>query len=182
MSDERVFYRVANNETGQGLWYDRAGDFTGLIHGEFSFCANSGLKMPHDPAIVGYLSATDSLDDLYNWFPREDLTRLAEHGYHVVAYKARDYRQHNGHWIICERSSVLLAPVFVVKNEDDHLCGATADPIALTALVNKLSDSGEYGHWTVEAWLDDSRRGWLYVNGLLTSADVKRWVARLTPP
>ena len=29
---EKTFYRVANTETEQGLWYDFKGQFTGLIH------------------------------------------------------------------------------------------------------------------------------------------------------
>jgi hypothetical protein len=104
---ERVFYRVANVATGQGLWYDRSGNFTGLIHDRFSFCMNSELRMPHDPEIVGYLSATDSLEDLHNWFPPADLARLAEHGYHVAAYKSNDYKTHNGHWVIHQDTAIL---------------------------------------------------------------------------
>lgn len=29
---KKVFYRVANTENEQGLWYDFKGKFTGLIH------------------------------------------------------------------------------------------------------------------------------------------------------
>lgn len=43
-----TFYRVCNLETYQGLWYDYKGNFTGLIHNEFNFCANSELKMVWD--------------------------------------------------------------------------------------------------------------------------------------
>jgi hypothetical protein len=81
--------------------------------------------------------------------------------------------------------------VFVVKNEDDRICAASAalsppdatpDPRAIARLVNKLSDDGDCGNWSVEAWLDDKQRGLLYVDGLLTETDVSKWLARITPP
>ena len=62
----KIFYRIANKDTKQGLWYDSEGKFTGLIHNEFNFCMNRDLPMPFDPEIVGWLSATDSLEDLFN--------------------------------------------------------------------------------------------------------------------
>ena len=47
--ETKLFYRVANKETNQGLWYDQKGNFTGLIHGRFDFCENTNLPMPFDP-------------------------------------------------------------------------------------------------------------------------------------
>lgn len=58
------FYRVCHKETLQGLWYDYKGQFTGLIHNDFNFCANKDLEMDFDPEIVGWLSATDTLENL----------------------------------------------------------------------------------------------------------------------
>lgn len=37
----KLFYRVCNHETEQGLWYSFNGNFTGLIHNEFNFCKNN---------------------------------------------------------------------------------------------------------------------------------------------
>jgi hypothetical protein len=72
----KTFYRVNNKWTGQGLWYDYAGDFTGLIHDRFRFCKNHDLAMDFDPEIAGWLSATEQLDQLWFWFPKEDIARL----------------------------------------------------------------------------------------------------------
>ena len=72
----KLYYRIAHEETQQGLWYDSKGNFTGLIHNEFNFCMNKNLPMPFDPDLVGWLSATDSLEDLFNWFSKEDIERL----------------------------------------------------------------------------------------------------------
>jgi hypothetical protein len=41
----KTFYRVCNNDSLQGLWYNYDGTFTGLIHNEFNFCVNNELKM-----------------------------------------------------------------------------------------------------------------------------------------
>lgn len=65
--ETKLFYRVANHETQQGLWYDFKGNFTGFIHDKFNFCTNNKLPMPYDPNIVGWLSATETLDELFNW-------------------------------------------------------------------------------------------------------------------
>lgn len=104
----KIFYRISDNRTNQGLWYSRDGKFTGLIHGKFNFCMNSNLQMPYDPEIVGYLSATMELNDLFNWFSEEDILQLEEHGYRINIYEATDYKFHHNHWVINEKTSVLV--------------------------------------------------------------------------
>ena len=74
--DKKIFYRVSNTETNQGLWYDMEGNFTGLIHTKFNFCLNHELPMPYDKEIVGWLSTTDELDALLHWFTKEDIIEL----------------------------------------------------------------------------------------------------------
>mgnify|MGYP001373906734 CR=1 FL=1 len=104
---KKQFYRIANNQTQQGLWYDFQGNFTGLIHNEFNFCKNTELPMPFDPEIQGWLSATDSLEDLYNWFTKEDISRLEQFGYRISLYEADDFKMHNNHFVINQETSVL---------------------------------------------------------------------------
>jgi hypothetical protein len=73
----KTFYRVCNDESKQGLWYKYDGNFTGLIHQyPFNFCKNHDLKMDFDDQLVGWLSAVENLDDLYQWFTVEDIKRL----------------------------------------------------------------------------------------------------------
>lgn len=106
--EQKIFYRVSNVETEQGLWYDFQGNFTGLIHNEFSFCMNKDLPMPEDENIKGWLSTTDTLEDLYNWFTLEDIDKLKKHGYDIHRYVATNYKEHQGHFIICQKTSILL--------------------------------------------------------------------------
>lgn len=105
--EKKLFYRVANNKTQQGLWYNFAGGFTGLIHEKFDFCMNTKLPMPYDKNIVGWLSATDTLEDLFNWFSRDDIEKLEQYGYRITTYEAAEYKFHNNHWIIKQDSSML---------------------------------------------------------------------------
>jgi len=72
----KTFYRVSNTDTQQGLWYNFSGEFTGLIHNKFDFCLHKELKMDFDEELVGYLSATDSLETLWQWFPKDDIIKL----------------------------------------------------------------------------------------------------------
>lgn len=104
----KKYYRVANINTDQGLWYDMKGNFTGLIHNKYNFCLNNELPMPFDPDLVGWLSATDSLDTLYLWFPPEDIKRLEEFGYRIFEYATPDVKQYKNHLVINQRTSILL--------------------------------------------------------------------------
>lgn len=101
----KIFYRVSNHD-GEGLWYDQYGNFTGLIHTKFNFCVNNRLPMPFDEDIRGYLSAAQTLDELWIWFPREDVLKLQKHNVYISVYSATDYKEHSGHWVINENSSV----------------------------------------------------------------------------
>ena len=90
--ENKLFYRVCHKDTLQGLWYDYKGLFTGKIHGEFDFCTHNKLEMDFDDEIVGWLSATDSLETLYQWFPIEDILRLQEHGFYIHTFEATEQR------------------------------------------------------------------------------------------
>ena len=109
----KTFYRVAHKETRQGVWYDSQGNFTGLIHNDFSFCKNRDLKMPFDKKVVGFLSATETLQELLSWFPEEDIRQLEMHGFFITRYETREYKKHNNHWLICQEASEVkgLIPV-----------------------------------------------------------------------
>ncbi|MFA9239450.1 MAG: hypothetical protein ACEQSQ_06115 [Candidatus Paceibacteria bacterium] len=111
----KTFYRISNIETQQGLWYDYNGNFTGLIHDKFNFCKNSGLEMPFDEELVGYLSATDSLENLWNWFSVEDINKLEEHGYFIHVFKTDDYKWYDRfkHWVINQKNSKIVDKILL---------------------------------------------------------------------
>jgi len=105
MTTEKLFYRVGDSHKKAGLWYSWDGKFTGKIHSEFKFCAASNLSMPFDENLVGMLSCTESLEQLAEWFPAEDVARLSEFGYQVLEYAATDYRKHANHYVINQQTS-----------------------------------------------------------------------------
>lgn len=109
MAEIKQFYRIAN-PNGEGVWYDRSGNFTGRIHNEFNFCKNSELEMEFDETIVGYLSAAESLEDLKVWFPDEDIEQLRRFGYNIVVYEAIDYKWYEKfkHYVIHQETSNIL--------------------------------------------------------------------------
>jgi hypothetical protein len=89
---KKKFYRVCHKDTLQGLWYDYQGQFTGLIHEDFNFCVNNELRMDFDPEIVGWLSATETLEDLWRWFTKDDIQKLQDHGWFIHEFEAVDYK------------------------------------------------------------------------------------------
>ena len=104
------YYRVCNKETLQGLWYDYKGNFTGLIHLDFNFCANNELEMDFDDEIVGWLSATDSLESLWKWFTVDDIIQLQSHGWFIHEFEAADVKFYERfqHLIIKQDTSKVL--------------------------------------------------------------------------
>jgi len=113
----KIFFRVANNQTEQGLWYDFKGNFTGLIHSKFDFCLNTKLPMPFDKEIIGWLSTTDSLEDLFNWFTKEDILKLEEHGYLIAVYEAVEHRVHQNHHVIKQENSIFIEHISLKDEE-----------------------------------------------------------------
>lgn len=105
MKQDRLFYRVCNINSLQGLWYNWDGEFTGLIHNKFNFCGSSNLQMPFDESVVGWLSATDTLENLWKWFTKEEVFKLQSYGYYVYAFKVTDYKVHNNHQLISQTTS-----------------------------------------------------------------------------
>ena len=111
----KTFFRIANPNTLQGLWYDYQGEFTGLIHNQFDFCENSGLQMPFDPQLKGYLSATESLEQLYQWFPQADILRLQKAGYVIHEYQSDDYKFYDPyqHLVINQAKSLITNTILL---------------------------------------------------------------------
>ena len=112
----KTFYRVCNPETEQGLWYDYNGAFTGLIHHRFNFCKNNDLKMDFDDELVGWLSAVENLEDLYQWFTVEDIKRLQEFGWTIHEYEVDNYRFYDRfkHPVICQKTSKLTKRIILL--------------------------------------------------------------------
>lgn len=108
--NKKTFYRVCNINTGQGLWYKPNGAFSGLIHNKFSFCKNSELKMDFDEELVGWLSATDNLEDLYNWFTKEDIINLQKENWFIHEYETDDYKFYDRfqHYVIKQYNNTLI--------------------------------------------------------------------------
>ena len=110
---KKIFYRVGNVKTQQGLWYDFKGNFTGLIHKDFNFCSNRNLLMPYDENIVGWLSATETLEELFGWFTKKDIKRLEPYGFTISEYETSEYKSHGNHWLIKQDGSVLIRNISI---------------------------------------------------------------------
>jgi hypothetical protein len=111
--ETKIFYRVANLDTLQGLWYDYDGNFTGLIHNKFDFCTNNKLEMPYNEEVIGWLSATDKLSDLFNWFTKDDISKLEKHGYRICIFEASEFIEYENHWLIKQDSSVVKVTISI---------------------------------------------------------------------
>jgi len=109
----KTFYRVCNENTKQGLWYNYDGSFTGLIHDKFNFCKNTELKMDFDPELVGWLSATNKLEDLWAWFSEDDIKELQKHDWYIYKYMVDDYKFYDRfqHYVISQETSKVIEKI-----------------------------------------------------------------------
>lgn len=97
----KIFYRVENTKTKNGLWYDIYGRFTGIINKDkFKELQNNNLPMPYNSEIVNYLSVAESLDDLKRWFNDNDMEILKPYGYVISEYESDDYKVVENHYVI----------------------------------------------------------------------------------
>jgi hypothetical protein len=87
----KFFYRIGTDST-EGLWYNKEGKHTGLIHTEFSWLGASSLIMPFEPELVGYISVADSLEHLYSWFKKDEILKLQDVGFSILEYISDDYK------------------------------------------------------------------------------------------
>jgi hypothetical protein len=111
----KEFYRVSHVKTQQGLWYDVNGGFTGLIHSQMNFCKHNQLAMDYDETIRGYLSATPSLETLFEWFPKNDIIRLQEHNFFIHVFESDDYKFYERfqHFVINQETSKLIKKIIL---------------------------------------------------------------------
>lgn len=114
---KKKFYRVCHKDTLQGLWYDYKGEFTGLIHNDFNFCLNNELKMDFDPEIVGWLSVTDTIESLWQWFTEKDIFELQKHGWFIHEFEAEEHKFYERfqHIIINQETSNVLRIMSLIE-------------------------------------------------------------------
>jgi hypothetical protein len=119
MSNKQTYFRVCHEDTLQGLWYTYEGEFTGLIHDKFNFCANAELRMDFDEEIVGWLSAVKNLEDLWVWFTKEDIAQLQDHGWFIHEFEAEDVKFYDRfqHTVIKQDTSKVIK---IHKLEIEH--------------------------------------------------------------
>lgn len=88
-------YRVTDR-TGDGLWYDANGEYTRKID-TLSHGIAKRLPMQPDPIFGAdrrrWLSATNEVYALANWFSAVDMWELVDRGYSLIEYEVKRYRR-----------------------------------------------------------------------------------------
>ncbi|MGW9405368.1 hypothetical protein ACWGQ2_15515 [Arthrobacter sp. NPDC055585] len=98
---QRTLFRIENQQSMAGLWYDGDGRFTEYVktldHGQ---CRD--LPMPFDPGLAGgWFSACSEVAQLQSWFSPEDLAQLARRGYglYEIRVSEAECRETGGHFV-----------------------------------------------------------------------------------
>ena len=150
-------YRIENQETMNGLWYNLNRECTAFIK-TLSNAKCKDLPMPYDEELyaqdgLAWFSATAVLHEIPDWCSLQDLAELEEAGYYLYAFTVSHYRDVPGHVVFarehiidCERLdlSVLQSPVIRVESEE-QLIALYGNPVTnnfgLNALESMLATS-----------------------------------------
>lgn len=109
-----LFYRV-HHPKELGLWYNNKGEFTHEIGKLDLKCAN--LEMGFDDTCKdGFLSCTDSLDSLFQWFSRDELFKLKDNGYDICIFKSEESKfcEKYKHFLFKQQGSLLIAKINII--------------------------------------------------------------------
>jgi len=93
-----TLYRVGRRLGQDGLWYDKEGRETGLIH---KLTEGNAGALPMDPHPIfnsdGYkwISTTDTVEMLPHWFSENDMRELLDQDYEVFKIEVSGYRRFN---------------------------------------------------------------------------------------
>lgn len=87
-----TLYRVENPTTKRGLWYNEAGEYTGVVT-KMNDYRNRDLPMGFEDCMAGgWHSAVDNLDDLKQWFNESEMAELEARGYGIYQFDVEGYR------------------------------------------------------------------------------------------
>jgi hypothetical protein len=112
----KTYYRVCNLDHEKGLWYDLDGTFTGLIHEEYKFLAASELPMPKDKELVGWLSAVEELEHLWQWFNKDEVKKLQEDNFfiHVFEAEKEKFYEPYQHLVIEQKTAIPVRKIIIL--------------------------------------------------------------------
>lgn len=90
-------YRVTSTDKDCSFWYDENGQPSEVFK-EYGWLTASKLPMPFDQNMVGWLSGTFTMEQLYGWFSKEELIELCKDGkYCLHEYETNEWRDDGLH-------------------------------------------------------------------------------------
>jgi hypothetical protein len=96
-------FRIENQETFQGLWYNKDGVKTDFLRTNLTDAKCRDMPMGYDPLYgdggLRWISATDNAPDMRHWLSLQDATEMLQQGYHVYEFEVSQYRREFGHAI-----------------------------------------------------------------------------------
>jgi hypothetical protein len=101
-------FRIENQDTMQGLWYDKDGNFNPFIK-RLSDAKCKELPMYFDPTYKdggAWYSGGIDFPQMREWFHFQDVVELAQAGYHLYKFEVAAYRQVPGH-VVFTRESIM---------------------------------------------------------------------------
>lgn len=94
---QRTVFRIENRTSMQGLWYTGEGEFSPVIA---DLCPTSlsklmpmGFNELHQKDGKNWFSAGKSVENMREWFSREDAERLVACGYRLYRYKVTEWQE-----------------------------------------------------------------------------------------
>lgn len=105
----RIAYRFENPETKHGMWYNSLGEYDPIID---TLCPNGlsrlmpmGFCADHQKDGKQWYSAGRSVENMRQWFSREDAVSLVEYGFTLFEFTVTEW-QDKEHELLITRESI----------------------------------------------------------------------------
>jgi len=93
--ETRIVYRIENPKDKGGMWYDGEGNFNPTIH---LLCPNAiakdfpmGFCDDHQREGKRWQSAGKNIENMNQWFSREDAENLVANGFHLYKFEVTEW-------------------------------------------------------------------------------------------
>ncbi len=97
-------WRIENQSTFTGLWYNKAGIKTDFLRTNLTNAKCRDMPMDYDHSTyqdggLQWISATDCIPDMRHWLSQQDALEMLKQGYHVYEFEVEKYRKAYNHAI-----------------------------------------------------------------------------------
>jgi hypothetical protein len=110
MNKPKVFFRIENQDTMHGMWYDQNGKFEPFIE---RLTEGKSAKLPmdfnpkHRTGGLEWYSGGRSVEEMHHWFSDRDALELFQNGYKLYRFEGTQIMEEE-HEVLFTREGIVM--------------------------------------------------------------------------